>query len=76
MTALAYCGRPGEPAVLGPGAGVAPRVVGFGLDGDETNAPGQMFAEAFAIARGGGVLAVPHAGELTAGALSAMRWTC
>jgi len=41
-------------------------VVGFGLDGDETAAPGPLFAEAFAIARDGGLLAVPHAGELTA----------
>lgn len=40
-------------------------VVGFGLDGDETAAPGPLFAEAFAIARDGGLLAVPHAGELT-----------
>jgi adenosine deaminase len=40
-------------------------VVGFGLDGDETAAPGPLFAEAFTIARDGGLLAVPHAGELT-----------
>ncbi|GAA3265566.1 adenosine deaminase [Dactylosporangium vinaceum] len=40
-------------------------VVGFGLDGDETAAPGPLFAEAFTIAREGGLLAVPHAGELT-----------
>ncbi|WP_426502876.1 adenosine deaminase [Dactylosporangium sp. McL0621] len=40
-------------------------VVGFGLDGDETAAPGPLFAEAFTVARDGGLLAVPHAGELT-----------
>jgi adenosine deaminase len=40
-------------------------VVGFGLDGDETAAAGRMFAEAFAIARAGGLLCLPHAGELT-----------
>ncbi|WP_433088892.1 adenosine deaminase [Dactylosporangium sp. CA-052675] len=40
-------------------------VVGFGLDGDETAAPGPLFAEAFTMARDGGLLAVPHAGELT-----------
>ncbi|MFI5908519.1 adenosine deaminase [Dactylosporangium sp. NPDC051541] len=43
-------------------------VVGFGLDGDEAAAPGPLFAEAFAIARAGGLLAVPHAGELTGAA--------
>jgi adenosine deaminase len=42
-------------------------VVGLGLDGDETSAPGRLFAEAFAVARDGGLLAVPHAGELSAG---------
>lgn len=40
-------------------------VVGFGLDGDETAAAGPLFAEAFSVARAGGLLAVPHAGELT-----------
>jgi adenosine deaminase len=39
-------------------------VVSFGLDGDETiNAPDE-FADAFAIARGIGLAATPHAGEL------------
>jgi adenosine deaminase len=40
-------------------------VIGFGLDGDETAAAGPLFAEAFVIAREGGLLAVPHAGELS-----------
>lgn len=40
-------------------------VVGFGLANDEAANPGAAFAEAFGIARDGGLLAVPHAGELT-----------
>jgi len=39
-------------------------VVGFGLANDETGHPPEPFAEAFAIARGAGLLSVPHAGEL------------
>ncbi|MEQ7009087.1 adenosine deaminase [Actinopolymorpha sp. B17G11] len=40
-------------------------VVGFGLDGDETAAPPADFVDAFGIARAAGLLAVPHAGELS-----------
>jgi adenosine deaminase len=52
-------------------------VVGFGLANDEAPFPPEPFAEAFAIARGAGLLAVPHAGELAgpasvAGALDAL----
>jgi adenosine deaminase len=39
-------------------------VVGFGLDGDEKEAGGELFAEAFALAHDAGLMAVPHAGEL------------
>ena len=39
-------------------------VVGFGLANDEAGFPPEPFAEAFAIARGAGLLSVPHAGEL------------
>ncbi len=39
-------------------------VVGFGLANDEDGFPPEPFAEAFAIARAAGLLAVPHAGEL------------
>ena len=39
-------------------------VVSFGLDGDETAFPPAPFWEAFAIAKAGGLLAAPHAGEL------------
>jgi aminodeoxyfutalosine deaminase len=41
-------------------------VVGLGLGGPEDGNPPEVYAEAFAIAREGGVAAVPHAGE-TAG---------
>lgn len=40
-------------------------VVGFGLANDEAANPSGAFAHAFDIARDGGLLAVPHAGELT-----------
>jgi adenosine deaminase len=39
-------------------------VTGFGLANDETGHPPEPFAEAFAIARDGGLMSVPHAGEL------------
>lgn len=40
-------------------------VVGFGLANDEAANPAAAFGQAFDIARDGGLLAVPHAGELT-----------
>ena len=39
-------------------------VVGFGLDGDESQHPPAPFAEAGAAARAAGLAVVPHAGEL------------
>jgi adenosine deaminase len=39
-------------------------VVGFGLSNDERAASASEFAKAFRIAREGGLIAVPHAGEL------------
>jgi adenosine deaminase len=39
-------------------------VVGFGLSNDERQGPPETFAKAFRIAREGGLIAVPHAGEL------------
>jgi adenosine deaminase len=39
-------------------------VVSFGLHNDEEGYPPGPFAEAFAIARSGGLLSTPHAGEL------------
>jgi aminodeoxyfutalosine deaminase len=41
-------------------------VVGLGLGGPEAGNPPEPYAEAFAIARAGGIASVPHAGE-TAG---------
>jgi adenosine deaminase len=39
-------------------------VVAFGLANDEAGHPPEPFAAAFAVARGAGLLSVPHAGEL------------
>lgn len=39
-------------------------VVSFGLDGDEAEFPPSLFAEAFELATGAGLLSTPHAGEL------------
>jgi adenosine deaminase len=39
-------------------------VVGFGLSNDERAGQAEEFAKAFRIARDGGLIAVPHAGEL------------
>jgi adenosine deaminase len=39
-------------------------VVGFGLANDETGFPPEPFVDAFRIARDGGLLSTPHAGEL------------
>jgi adenosine deaminase len=47
--------------------GIARREAGvttFGLANDETGNPPEPFAEAFRIARDGGLVAAPHAGEL------------
>ncbi len=38
-------------------------VVAFGLANDESASPPELFAQAFAIATGGGLIAAPHAGE-------------
>lgn len=39
-------------------------VVSFGLANDETLGAPEIFAEAFAVAKGAGLLSAPHAGEL------------
>jgi adenosine deaminase len=49
-----------EVAVAFAGRGV----VGFGLANDEAIGPPEIFAEAFAVVRAGGLLSTPHAGEL------------
>jgi adenosine deaminase len=43
-------------------------VVGFGLANDEAANPTHAFGPAFDVARAGGLLSVPHAGELTGAA--------
>lgn len=43
------------------------RIVSFGLHNDEVGHPPQDFVEAFRIAREGGLLITPHAGELESG---------
>jgi aminodeoxyfutalosine deaminase len=53
-------------------------VVGLGLGGPEVGHPPEPYAEAFAIAREGGIASVPHAGETEGprsirGALDALR---
>ena len=58
-----------DPAIAVAQAGIAVRyagagVVAFGLANDEAPFPPEPFAEAFAIARGAGLLSTPHAGEL------------
>lgn len=52
--------RAAELAVSRVGRGV----VGFGLANDESRFPPAPFERAFAVARAGGLLSVPHAGEL------------
>jgi adenosine deaminase len=42
-------------------------VVSFGLHNDEVGHPPQDFVEAFGVAREGGLLSTPHAGELESG---------
>ena len=42
-------------------------VVSFGLHNDEVGHPPQDFVEAFAVAKAGGLLITPHAGELEGG---------
>jgi adenosine deaminase len=48
-----------EIAVRNAGRGV----VAFGLANDESASPPELFADAFAIANAGGLIAAPHAGE-------------
>jgi len=66
---MVACDRTADPANAISSAKVAVKyagsgVVSFGLDNDETVGPPEWFAEAFAIARDGGLLSTPHAGEL------------
>jgi len=59
--------RTADPAVAVEQARLAvrrPGVTTFGLANDEAGHPPEPFAEAFAVAREGGLLSAPHAGEL------------
>ncbi len=69
MGFMVACDRTADPANATESARAAVRfagsgVVSFGLDNDETLGPPEWFEEAFAIARDGGLLSTPHAGEL------------
>ena len=66
---MVACDRTADPANATQSARAAVKfagagVVSFGLDNDETVGPPERFADAFAIARDGGLLSTPHAGEL------------
>jgi adenosine deaminase len=69
LAAIVTADRTLDPALAERWADLAvsrrgPGLVGFGLANDETRVPPEAFARAFAIAREGGLLSVPHAGEL------------
>src|SRR5437764_10209331 len=71
LTPEIYRGAPPEVAVEAARHAVAYRdrgVVGFGVGGMESAAPLDHYARAFAVARDGGLGAVPHAGETTGAA--------
>jgi adenosine deaminase len=66
---LLACDRTAAPSEAVAQARLAVRyrdqgIVGLGLANDEARFPPEPFAEAFAIATDGGLLSVPHAGEL------------
>ncbi len=58
-----YDPRPAEKTLAYALQGRDFGVVGFGLGGNEVNAPPEPFAHAFASAKAEGLLSVPHAGE-------------
>jgi aminodeoxyfutalosine deaminase len=62
---IAYDPRPAERTLEFALAGRSKGVVGFGLGGNEVNAPPQPFADAFVAAKTAGLVSVPHAGETT-----------
>lgn len=59
-----YDPRPAETTLEYALAGRNHGVVGFGLGGNEVGAPPGHFAHAFDLATKGGLLSLPHAGEL------------
>jgi adenosine deaminase len=69
LGAIVTADRTDDPKVAEHWAAIAARhagadLVGFGLANDETHFPPEPFERAFTIARDGGLLSVPHAGEL------------
>jgi aminodeoxyfutalosine deaminase len=66
LTPELFWGIDPEFAVEGARRAIAFRdrgVVGLGIGGEEGKRPPQMYADAFAVARDGGLGSVPHAGE-------------
>lgn len=55
---------PDEAVALASFAVAHPGVVSFGLHNDEVGHPALPYADAFAVARDGGLMITPHAGEL------------
>jgi adenosine deaminase len=51
-------------------------VVGFGLDGDETTAPGTSFAQAYSVAREGGLRPYRTRASCRPPGRYATPWTC
>jgi adenosine deaminase len=65
VAANRHAGPEAATAAARLAAELAPEgVVSFGLDGDEAAFPPGAFAGAFAVAKAGGLLSAPHAGEL------------
>ena len=64
IAANRHAGPEAASAVAQLAVELRPRgVVSFGLDGDEASFPPASFVDAFALAKSGGLLSTPHAGE-------------
>jgi adenosine deaminase len=60
---ITYDPRPADKTLQSALYGMDHGVVGFGLGGNEVNAPPEPYAHAFTKAKAAGLLSVPHAGE-------------
>lgn len=60
---VVYDPRPADKTLEYALYGMDHGVVGFGLGGNEVNAPPEPYADVFAKAKAAGLLSVPHAGE-------------
>ena len=60
---ITYDPRPAKKTLAYAIVGMDHGVVGFGLGGNEVNAPPEPYAHTFAEAKAAGLLSVPHAGE-------------